>query len=420
MDKKFKKNFSEYFVTVLVTLILVFALSMIVELELMFRCEKYVNLNELNVENLSKFCTIEELEKKLLKNPEDFILNIRLALAYESLNDLEKANEHYKNALKLSGRSNYTLYSYAVFCAKNDLFVIASTLAEELSGNNKKTNFLKAKIYEQIAICLDKKQNYSASAKSYQIVYKYAKSIGNIRYINDIKDKYSQEYIKLADYNMSINEFDEAISNLKNSLKIKKSALANYKLGLIYLQKDPHVAEKYINKAFFDDAFVVNPYIYNSLLNKLLTSAKDENNGGLINYYNSRLNRFKKKLNENYLYKEQIIIDNSTLLIKKVFPNKTKNILFFELKNNTKNSIKNLFIKAEINVDGKKYYLDKKIISSPQSLDGYDVMQCQDLYLPDEINFSNVLKKDEIFIKYFAKRTQDAPWTMIKIDFLDI
>lgn len=415
---KFKKHpIKEYLTTVLVSLIVLAGLCMLFELELMFRCEKNVNFSELNVENLAKFCTIEELERKLLKNPDDFILNIRLGVMYESLNKLDKANDHYKTALSLSNRSNFALYSYAMFCARHDLFVFASSLAEELSGNNKRTNLFKAKIYEQLALSFDKNKNYLAATKSYQIAYKYAKSIGDFKYIKEIREKYSKEFIKSADFNMEINEPEEAISNLKNSILIKKSALANYKLGLIYLQSDYYLAEKYINEAFYMNPFVVNPYVYNSLLQKLLAQSEILGSKSTYNYYSSRLSRFKKKVGEVYLYKDQLIIDNSALLVKKTFFNKTENILFFEIKNNTKDDLKNLIVKAQIFVNGKEYNIQKHIIHPSNALEAYETLQYQDMVLPDDIKFNNLSENNDIFVKYWAKRCESAPWILIKIDF---
>ena len=417
---KYKNIIKEYFATIIVSLLIIAILCMGIELELMFRCEKNVNYNELNVENLSKFCTIEELEKNLVKNPDDFILNIRLGVLYEGLGKLDKANDYYKNALKLSGRSNFALYSYAMFCARNNMYVFAATLAEELSGNNKKTNLLKAKIYEQIGDSLDSAKQFAPSVKSYQIVYKYAKSIGDLKYINSIKTKYANEYVKLADYNMENGETLESISNLKNSLKIKKTPIANYKLGLILSTDDPYNAEKYMNSAFFKDPFIVNPYIYNSLLQKQLDEAKITSNGSLINYYTSRLTRFKKKVSEVYLYKNQVLVDNSTLITKKTLFNKIKHILFFEIKNNTKEELNNLFMKVEFYVNGKKYVVEKKIISHVNPLPPYEILQYQDLIMPDNIEFNNLKQNNDIFVRYFAKKTDEAPWVLIKIDFLDI
>ena len=171
---------TKYFGTVFIGLLIAIFFSFVAELELLFRIEKEITNKQLNTANLSKFCTIEELEKKLAQNPDDYFLTIRLAQMYEAINKLDKANDFYKSALALSGRSNFTLYSYAIFCAKNNMYVFAATLAEELEGNSNKVNLFKAKIYEQIADNLDKQKNYPASVKSYQIVYKCWKRLFKI------------------------------------------------------------------------------------------------------------------------------------------------------------------------------------------------------------------------------------------------
>lgn len=418
--KKINKILKQYMPTVFISLVILASICMFAELELLFRTEKEVTFDSLNVENLSKFCTIEELEKKLANNPDDYILNIRLGQMYELIGKLDTANDYYKTALKLSNRSNLALYSYAMFCAKNNMYIFAASLAEELDGTGNRANYFKAKIYEKIADKFDEHKNYAASIKSYQIVHKYAKSIGDKKYIDEIAKKYAQEFIKLADYNMDKKEYDEAVANLKNSLSIKKTPLANYKLGLIYLNTDLKKSEKYINEAFFDNPFIVNPYIYNTLLNKLISEAELSANDGVANYYNSRLKRFKNLLAKVYLYKNQISIENSTFVTKKTFFNKIKTQLFFEIKNNTDKNIENLYVKAELYINGQKYVLDKKIADKAHILELYSEFVPIYLDLPKEIETKNINNNSDIFIRYFAKKVEDAPWILIKIDLPNI
>lgn len=420
MNKIKKINLKQYLITILISIIFALIIAFVIELELLFRCEKLVNFSELNVENLSKFCTIEELEKQLAKTPDDIIVNIRLGKMYEELKKLDKANDFYKNALRLSSRSDFAIYSYAMFCARQDMFVFAATLAEELSTNSKKANLFKAQIYEQIALGLDKSKSYEASVKSYQIAYKYAKSVGDLKYFNRIKELYSNEYIKLADYNMSFDDVAESESNLKNSLKIKKNALANYKLGLIYLNNQPRLAEKHINEAFFADPYIVNPYVYNSLLQDIINETKVLNEENLTNYYYSRLTRFKHKVLESYLYKDELIIDNSKIVDKKPLFGEPKQILSFEIKNNTKETMNNLFVKAEFFVNGEKYVFDKKVLNPTHPLEAYETYECLDLVLPKNVKFNDLKQNNDIFVRYFAKKKEEAPWILIKIDFLNI
>ena len=412
-------SINEYVVTIIFSLIISLAIGLVVELDLLFKSEDYVNSNELKVENLSQFFTIEQLEKKLIENPEDIVINLRLAQMYEGLNLLERANEYYKNALKYSARSNYTLYSYALFCAKNNLFAHSASLAEELSGNTKKTNFYKAKIYEEIAKGLSKQKNYPASTKSYQIVYKYAKSLNDFQYVNKIRDIFSNEYIKLADYYMEQNEPLDAIASLKNSLKLKKTPQANYKLGLIYAQNNPKEAEKYISEAFYKDPYLVNPYVFNSVLKKLMDSARLSDKNGEFNYYDSKMTRFKNKVAQVYLYKDELYVDNSKIISKKNLFGKVSHNLTFELKNNTPNTIENLYIKAELFVNGKKYEIEKRVISQTKPLDGFDELNNVQLLLDNEIKFSDIEQNNDIFVRYFAKKKEEAPWVLIKIDFIN-
>lgn len=415
-----KKDFKEYFVTIIISMIVTFAICLGLQLELMFRSEQNVNRKELSVENLSKFWTIEGLEKQLQVTPDDYILNLKLAVLYESLNKLDKANTYYKNALKLSARSNLAIYSYAMFCARNELYVFAATLAEELIGANKKTYLYKANIFEQLGKSFDAKDNIPASVNSYQIAYKYAKSVGDVKYLNSIKKQYANEYIKLADLNVKNKDIEQAICDLNNSLKIRKTPLANYKLGLIYLNSNQQKAEKYIYQAMSEDIFMINPYIYNSLVQNLMQEAKILNKQSVYNFYNLRLVRFKNKLMNSYLYKNQIIIDNSTLVSTKSFLKKPQKYLVFQIKNNTQNEIKDLYLKAELFINGQKYTAQKKIINQVHPLEAYDNLIYENYVLPDEIEFNNLNQNNDIFVKYYAKRCENAPWLLVKIDFINI
>ena len=66
MNKQYL-SINEYVVTIILSLIISVAIGLVVELDLLFRSEDYVNSNELKVENLSEFFTIEQLEKKILR-----------------------------------------------------------------------------------------------------------------------------------------------------------------------------------------------------------------------------------------------------------------------------------------------------------------------------------------------------------------
>ena len=421
MNRNFLTSLKELFVTFLVTSLLVFSLCLCVELELLFRCEENVNKEELNMKNLVEFCTIEQLEKYLKKDPTNYFVKIKLAQIYESLKEYDDAAMYYKDALKTSGNSNFSIYSYAIFCAKRAYYNESVTLAEQLAETDKNALIYKTKIYEQLALSFFENKQYSASNMAYQIAFKYAKNLKDRSYYKKIRDAYSKSYIDLADDNIKNDKILEAISDLKNSLAIKYTDIAMYKLGLVNLNIDKFSAEKYISKVFKNNPYMVNPYIYNKLLSELIEESKISSGLNSSDFYTVKLNMFKNTLSKIYLYKDDISVENSYIGFKKGFFDKKKRyFLVFDVENNTKFKINSLFFQMEIFVENKKYTIEKKLFSSAHSLDFYDKATYNKVFLPKEFKLNDLKSENNIIIKYYAKKEEKAPWTLIKIDSLNI
>lgn len=420
MNKKNKINFKEYIATILVVSVAVISLCMCVELDLLFKTEKKVNFNELNVANLAKFATIEQLEKRLFNEPNNYYVSIKLAQIYESLNEFDKANEYYQTALKTSQRSDYSLYSYALFCARRNLYTIAATLCEELSENNKKMPEYKAQIYEQLGDSFTESNQVEASVRSYQIAQKYAKNVKGANYLKKINKKFANAYSKLADYHIANDEIELAILDLNNSLEIYSTDMAKYKLGLIYLTTEKSKAEKYIYDTFRSNPYLINPYIYNALLEDLILESNIEGKSNLSECYKMKLNRFKNKLNELYLYKTDLNVENISIIFKKKLLSKdNKYYLIFDLKNNTKFKVNELYVQVELFVNSKRYELQKNIIHHSNPIDEYGISSMNKIELPSDFKIDKLNKTNDIIVKFYAKRKQDAPWTLLKIDVLD-
>ncbi len=412
-------NIKKYLITILTTLVALFSFCLCIQLELMFRIDKKISKEDLAVENLAKFASIEELEKKLMEDPTNYLISIRLAQIYESLNDFKKANEFYNNALRISLRSNLSLYYYSLFCAKYDLTALSSSLAEELSGNNKKNIKYRAKIYCAIGDSFTRQKQFEASNKAYKIAYKYAKSLNDLSLQQEIKEKYVDSYLKLADENIENKDIVHAIANLKNALRIKESPYAKYRLGLIYSDINKQKAEKFIFEAFKENPFIVNPYIYNSILENLINKAQDEENYNSHKYYSMKLKRYKKILSKIYVFKDDILIGNSKLVHSKKFLSKEdKHYLNFDIKNNSKEKIEQLYLEVEIFVNKRKFILNKKIFTHAHCLKVNETIENVKILLPDDADFHNIAENSAT-IKYWAKKSVKGPWVLIKIDTLN-
>lgn len=415
-----KNKFSEYFLTAFFCIIVVVSICFVIELELLFRTEKQVNTEQLSMANLSRFCTIEELEKRQANEPNNYFVTIRLAQMYEDLNDNKKANELYQLAIKKSGKSNYCLYNYALFCARHQLYALSATLGEEMTGNNRAIGRYKAGIYETIGDNLDKEQHYLGALKSYQIAYKYYKTLDKASDFKRITDKYANAYIDIADKMIAEKNIVESISNLENSLKLKKTAQAKYKLGIAYRGSNKIKAERYINEAYKENPYLVNPYIYENLLNELIFESKSQNDISAINFYTLKLNNFKNKLSKLYIYKDDIEIISSKIVCKKTLLTKKKNcLLVLNIKNKTKERIPKLLIKTELWYDNKHYEVFSRAGSETKPVDSYQIISAKAV-LPSEFKILKGSMNNKAIAKYFVRKRENAPWTLLKFELINI
>ena len=409
-----RNTYLKFLTTAIVTGVVVFVLSMAAELDLLFRSGDYVTKRDLNLSNLVKFATIEQLEKREKNEPNNYIVKLKLAKLHDELGNYKEANRLYKDAVNKSGRSDYTLYNYALFCAKQGLYTIAASFAEDISSNSKKNINFKAKIFNQIADTMYENKEYLASVSAYQIAYKYAKNSDDKKFYEEVKDKYACAYIKLADEYVKNNLIKEAISALNNSVEIKETQLAQYKLGLIYIESDKELAQRLIEKVFKNEPYLVNPYIYTKLLDDLINENLKTENKTKLNYYSVKQNSFKEKMSNIYVYKNDVIISNT-----KIFKKKDDYYLVFDLKNNTNKQIEQLYLDIDLHLNSRWYRLTKKIVRMSKVLHAYDLLEGYVIKLPSSVRFVDVKDNNYLIVKYYAKKSLKAPSTLVQIDSLN-
>lgn len=413
MNKSIKKV--SYLTTAIVTLVVVIMLCLALQLELLFRCENNVTKKELDTENLLQFATIDQLEKRLKAEPDNYIVSIRLAKLYEDIDDNITANKLYVDALRSSARSNYALYSYAVFCAKHDLYAYATALAEEISGMSSATIRYKARIYEAVGDSMTNAKSFEAANKSFHVAYKYARNVANEQYFEKIKEKYGNSFVNLGDYYVKNKEIDDAISALNNALRFLKGYSATYKLALIYIELDKKKAQKMMQAVFDNEPYLINPYIYNKLLNDLVNNAVKEGNTQEINYYSAKLNRFKRTMSELYLYKKDVSISETQISKDK----NDRHYLTFSLTNNTNEKIYQLYLDIDMHLNSNRYFISKKIVRRSHTLPANSTMSDIKVLIPSNIEIVDIKDNNYMVLKFFAKKSSKAPSTLIKIEGLN-
>ena len=94
--------------------------------------------------------------------------------------------------------------------------------------------------------------------------------------------------------------------------------------------------------------------------------------------------------------------------------------LKFDLKNNTKTIIENLYFEFEVYINDKKYDAKKHIITSSNKLGYYEEMKDIEISLPLALERKLTSKKQHAIIKYYARKKKIAPWILLKIEGVNI
>ena len=89
-----------YFITMITTMIILFSTALIGEVSLLWRSEKKVAEIELSNKIFNKFHTIEELERQIAQDKDNYIAHIKLAQKYNEIKEYDTANIYFQTSLK--------------------------------------------------------------------------------------------------------------------------------------------------------------------------------------------------------------------------------------------------------------------------------------------------------------------------------
>ena len=413
------KKGSKYALTAISAMLLSFSFCLVLQIYSLLNSEKSINFEEKNLEQIAQILSIEDLQNTLARDRNNYYAAIRLANLYDEAKDFKMANKYYELALKTSGNSNYTLYNYAMFLAKHNFLLMSANLAEQLQSRTKKAFTYKSRIYEAIGDKLTEKKEAEAANKAYQVAYKYAKALENKKYLNNIIEKYATSFVDLADFYIEKDKIDFAISSLKNSISIKETPMALYKMALIQKELDPDLSETYFSKVLKSNPFLINPYIYNSLLSSLIEKYKPVNLSR-ADFYIMKKNKFEKILSENYVFHNDIDILNSQIVFEEKFLKKEKkSFLIFDIENKSQYLIKDLYVMVEMFFNKQKFVIEKNVTSKRANIEINSILNNVSFLLPDELQAQKDNIVSEMSLKFYARKNKKAPWTLIKIDTVD-
>lgn len=342
--------------------------------------------------------------------PDDYVVNLKLAFLHEILKEYDKAEVNYEKALVKSENAPFAIYKAAMFYAKQKKYESAISLSMQFPDiKDKKVYEMKARFYDELADSFLSDKDYTNAIKTYKIAYKFARnSEDTIKY--KTAQKLAEAYNKYADKFIEENDPIHASIMLNNAIEYYPDAYAKYKLGIIYQNVDKIKSQKYIEEAYEANPKIVNLELYNKLLNDIISEYEKSGEYSKAGFYRLKLENFKRKLAGSNIYKDDMEIKN--INIQKVTNNifiKKKYHLLFELTNNTKYPIDNLFIKIIIQPRGEKNIeIEEKIVSRNNPI---PAKRTTKVTIPLEISKNDIQK--HCGIKFLAKKSALSEWTMI-------
>ena len=350
------------------------------------------------------------------QNPNDFMINLKIAFLYEILKDSHNAQIHYEKALSKSNDNPFALYKAAMFYANEKQYNDAIGYISLIPEYSKKYFELKARFYAKLGENFLEDDDYANSIKVYKIALKYARNTDN-QTQQDVKKDFAHAYNEFAEKFIDEQDPRHAIIMLENALEIFPDPYAMYKLGLIYQNVDDEKALRYIENTYNIKPEIVNIELYNKLLNKLTQRCKEEGEYSKAKFYSLKAENFKRKLINNNIFEGDVEISDFKIYShRKFIIAKKQYYAMFDIKNNSNYPIDNLFIKLVIQPQGgNKLEAEQKVITRNNPLVSGKIAYSVKIPL-DNSKLDTVSKYAEIQV--LARKNIRSQWTMI--DYLTV
>ncbi|MBR1977392.1 hypothetical protein IKA15_03850 [bacterium] len=354
--------------------------------------------------------TIDQLLSQEAEHPEDYIINIKLAIAYQQEKMYSEAETQYQKALSKAPKSELVLYRYALYCVEMKKFAEAINLIENISDSpSKRVIGRKLAIYQKISEKLIEIEDYQNAAKIFTLAYRYARVLGGEPKEKVLKGM-EEAFIKLADLNIHINNHEDAKLNLEALLKYTDSTLAEYKLALMYKTIDMEKSARLLEKVFLKDYKMVNLELYYDILEELKNKYKASGNRSKESFYKYKQEKLIKFVSDNLIFTDDFAIDNVHVICKKGF--KPKCDLAFSIRNTTKNYTHIVYLKIKLVYPNGKEEIVDTAVAFP------DKKEKQEIFTNLAINPKNANKgldkSNYLQVTYSARKNRNAEWIFLR------
>lgn len=280
------------------------------------------------------------------KDPDNYLINLKLGTLYEIQKDYKNAESEYKTAITkepyLEYKANYKLAALLINQNRlDDAQSVIDNIGEEPDETLIK---YKAKIYAMLGDKYYDKSDYENAALKYQKALSYYNAI-NSREGKEVEGNIASAYVYLAEQKVKTMQIDDAINYLETANSIVNAPIIKYKLAILLSKSKPDTAFQYFEEVFDKAPELINQHDYKDFLLDMASNAIEDGNMGEAALYQYKAQKLDEYFKTNILSVDDIGVELAEGKIKlNKWTNKYEINLQIKIKNKSKIDMDSLYM----------------------------------------------------------------------------
>ena len=323
------------------------------------------DVDTLNKKEIEQNLVLYEIEQ-LKQNPkywDNSRLCYEIGSLYEMIYLFDMASKYYQRSIELATRNYYAPhFKLAKLNLERGKFQDAEFVLNLIPNiNNKKIKYNKGLFYEDMSVKYANKNMIDDAILAIKRAVIYFETADKEKYTN-AKNEHAYLLMRKSEEFIKQNKIKDAMEILNKAIKENDSAELKYRLAILNYDFNNEKALKLIEETQKSNPTIINYNLYFQLLNNLIKNAEQNKKTVEVRLYKQKQNALKKYINANFIYDGDFKLENiqATVESKKWGTKKFIHITF-DIKSNSKDTIKNLYAQLDFNVNGKNFSKTIKI-----------------------------------------------------------
>lgn len=282
---------------------------------------------------------------------------------YEMIYLFDMASKYYQRSIELATRNYYVPhFKLAKLNLERNKFEDAEFVINLIPNiNNKRIKYNKGLFYEDLSVKYANKNRVDDAILAIKRAIVFFKTSNNEKYKN-AKNEQAYLLMRKSEELIRQNKVKEAIEILNKATKENDSAELKYRLAILNYDFNNEKALKLFEETQKTNPVIINYNLYYQLLDNLIKKSEQNKKNVEAKIYKQKQNALKKYINANFIYEGDFKLENIQATVESKKWGVKKFIhLTFDIKNNSKDTIKNLYAQLDFNVNGKDFSENIKI-----------------------------------------------------------